>query len=380
MIKESRDFLFELLSTPSPTGFEEEIQHIVRSRMAPYADSIETDLHGNVIVALNPKAERRVMLAGHCDQIGFMVKHITKDGFVYLSPLGGIDAGVLLGAHVTIHSANGPVSGIFGRKPIHRQTSEERDRVKLDLDKMWVDIGAKDQKDAERRIAVGDPATFKLGVTELGPDLISAPGLDNRVGLFIAMETLRLCAEKRKKLAVGLYSVSTVQEEVGLRGARTAAYAVDPEVGIAIDVTHASDNPAEDNAKSVPCKLGKGPCFSRGPNTNPVVAEMLIAAAKKAKVPFQPAPSAQLLGNDANAIQVSRGGVATGSIGIPNRYMHTQVEVCSLSDIANSAAVLAGFVQAITPKTDFRPLRRNGTGSQKKGGERAAVKKSTRRR
>ena len=363
MQKDSKDFLYELLTTPSPTGFEEEIQHVVRTRMARYADSIETDLHGNVIVALNPKASRRVMLAGHCDQIGFMVKHITKDGFIYLSPLGGIDAGVLLGTHVTIHAKRGAVHGIFGRKPIHQQSAEERDRVKLDLDKMWVDIGAKTQKEAEKRIAIGDPVTFKLGVTELGPDLVSSPGLDNRVGLFVAMETLRLCAEE--KLAVGLYSVSTVQEEVGLRGARTAAFSVDPEVGIAIDVTHASDNPANDNAKAVPCTLGRGPCFSHGPNTNPVVADMLVAAAKKLKLPYQPAPSSQLLGNDANAIQVSRGGVATGSIGIPNRYMHTQVEVCSLSDLENAARVLAGFVRSISAKSDFRPMRALPKGKKK---------------
>jgi endoglucanase len=355
MQKESKDFLYELLTTPSPTGFEEEIQHVVRTRMERYADTIETDLHGNVIAAINPKAQRRVMLAGHCDQIGFMVKHITKDGFVYVSPLGGIDAGVLLGTHVTIHAKGGAINGIFGRKPIHQQSAEERDRVKLDLDKMWVDIGAKTQKEAEKRIAIGDPVTFKLGVTELGPDLVSSPGLDNRVGLFVAMETLRLCA--KEKLSVGLFSVSTVQEEVGLRGARTAAFSVDPEVGIAIDVTHASDNPANDNAKAVPCKLGSGPCFSHGPNTNPVVADMLVAAAKKLKIPYQPAPSAQLLGNDANAIQVSRGGVATGSIGIPNRYMHTQVEVCSLADLENAARVLAGFVKSISAKTDFRPMR-----------------------
>lgn len=355
MQKESKDFLFELLSTPSPTGFEEEIQHVVRTRMARYADSIETDLHGNVIVALNPKAPRRVMLAGHCDQIGFMVKHITKDGFIYVSPLGGIDAGVLLGTHVTIHAKSGPVSGIFGRKPIHQQSAEERDRLKLDLDKMWVDIGASNQKEAEKRVSIGDPVTFKLGVTELGSDLVSSPGLDNRVGLFVAMETLRLCT--KEKLSVGLYSVSTVQEEVGLRGARTAAFSIDPEIGIAIDVTHASDNPANENTKVVPCKLGSGPCFSHGPNTNPVVADMLVAAAKKGKIPYQPAPSSQLLGNDANAIQVSRGGVATGSIGIPNRYMHTQVEVCSLSDLENAARVLAGFIKAISPKTDFRPMK-----------------------
>lgn len=350
---EPKEFLYNLLNSPSPTGFEEQIQDVVRKRMKKYADSIETDLHGNVIVGVNTKAKRRVMLAGHCDQIGFMVKHIAKDGFVYLAALGGIDGGVLPGSYLTIWGEKGAVQGIFGRKPIHQQTGAERDQMKIDLDKFWVDIGAKNQKEAEKRIKVGDFATFKLGVTELSSDLICSPGLDDKVGLFIAMETARLCSES--KLNVAVYAASTVQEEVGLRGAKTAAYSIDPEVGIAIDVTHASDNPANENAKTVPCKLGEGPSIYAGPNINPVVYRMLVAAAKKNKLKSQIAPAAALLGNDANAIQVSKGGVAAASLGIPNRYMHTQIEVCSLADLESSAKLLAAFIKDIKPSTDFRP-------------------------
>jgi len=354
MEKDSKQFLYSLLKTPSPTGFEQDIQRVVRKHMERFADSVETDLHGNVIVGLNLKAPRKVMLAGHCDQIGLMVKHITKEGFIYVSALGGIDAGVLLGSKVVIHGANGPVPGVVGRKPIHTQNHEERDRMKLELDKIWIDIGAKNQRDAQRRIQIGDCATFELGVTELGSDLICSPGLDDKVGLFVAMEALRLCS--KAKLNVGLYAVSTVQEEVGLRGAKTSAYAIEPEVGIAVDVTFASDNPGNENTKAVPCKLGAGPAISRGPNTNPVVYKLLLAATKKARVPHQIEPSARLLGNDAAAIQVSKRGVATGSIGIPKRYMHTQVEVCSLKDLENSAKLIAQFVRDIGAKTDFRPM------------------------
>lgn len=353
MEKESRAFLDQLLTTPSPTGFEERIQALVRKRMTPFADTIESDLHGNLIVAINPDAEKRVMLAGHCDQIGFMITHISNEGFLYVSPLGGIDVGVLYGAQVTIHGEKGPVEGIFGRKPIHQQSAEERASMKLDISKVWIDIGAKNKKEAEKLVNIGDSATFKLGVMQLGSDFICAPGLDDRVGLFIVMEALRLC--KNSKLNVGLFSVSTVQEEVGLRGASTAAYTVNPEVGIAVDVTHASDNPASEGAKGVPCKLGAGPAICRGPNINPVVERLLVASAKKAKIPYQPAPSSRLLGNDANAMQVVRGGIAAGSIGVPNRYMHTQVEVCSLKDLENCAKLLAQFVKSITTKTDFRP-------------------------
>jgi tetrahedral aminopeptidase len=354
MKAEAKEFLFDLLRAPGPSGFEQPIQRVVRKWMEPVADLIEIDLHGNVIVALNPDAERRVMLAGHCDQIGFMVKHITEKGFIYVTPVGGIDAGVLPGSHVTIHgSKKGEVSGVFGRKPIHMQEQAERQKMNLDINKLWIDIGAKDKKEAEQYVEIGDPITFALGVTELRNDLICSPGVDDRSGLFVAMETLRRCAGK--KLNVGLYAVSTVQEEIGLRGARTAAYGIDPEVGIAIDVCHASDDPSNDDSKAIDCLLGKGPAITCGPNTNPEVRKALLAAAKKAKVSFQTSPVSRPLGNDANAMQVSRAGVATASIGIPNRYMHTQVEMCSLKDLDQSAALLAAFVQSITSKTSFIP-------------------------
>ncbi len=355
MNKESRDFLFELLTTPSPTGFEQNIQKVVRTHMKKYSDHLVTDLHGNLIVGLNTKATKRVMLAGHCDQIGFVVKHITKDGFVYVGSLGGIDAGVLPGSRVEIHSSKGKtVPGIFGRKPIHTQSGDERNNLKIDIEKNWIDIGAKNQKEAEKLIEIGDPATYKPEVMEVGKDFICGPGLDDRVGLFVAMETLKLCV--KAKLNVGLYSVSTVQEEVGLRGAHTSAFSVDPEVAIAIDVTHATDNPGNDNTKAVPCKLGAGPTVPRGPSINPVVAKMLSESAKKSKISYQPEPSGRLLGNDSSAMQISRAGIATGSIGIPNRYMHTQVEMCSLSDIENAAKLLAHFVKSIAKNTDFRPM------------------------
>lgn len=354
MDKKSKDFLFALLKTPSPTGYETKIQKVVREHMKPYADKMETDLHGNLSVGINLKASRRVMLAGHCDQIALIVKHITKEGFIYVAALGGIDVGVLPGSHVVVHGKGGSVPGIIGRKPIHQQSGDERGSLKLDIEKIWIDIGAKNQKEVEKTIEIGDPITFRPEILEFGKDLICAPGLDDRVGLFVAMEALKICS--KSKLSVGLYAVSTVQEEVGLRGAHTSAYGVDPEVGIAIDVTHTTDNPASENAKDVPCKLGAGPAIAKGPSVSPVVGKMLFDAAKKAKIAVQPLPSGKLLGTDASAMQIARAGVATASIGIPNRYMHTQVEVCSLSDLESAAELVAAFVKSIGNKTDFRPL------------------------
>jgi putative aminopeptidase FrvX len=353
MQKDSREFLYKLLKTPSPTGHEQKVQRIVRSRMEKYADLIETDYHGNVICAINPAAKIKVMLAGHCDQIGMMVTHITDKGFIYFQALGGIDTGVLEGATVTIHAEEEEVTGVIGRKPIHIQKPEERGKGVSDINLLWIDTGMSSKKDVEKVIKIGDPITFKLGVTELNSDLVCSPGMDNKVGLFVAMETLRLCAAK--KIKVGLFAASTVQEEVGLRGAKTAAYRIQPDVGIAIDVTHANDNPATPAEKSVPISLGAGPCIARGPNINPVVEKKLIEAAKKSKIPYQLEPNPRLLGNDANVIQVNGAGVAAASLEIPNRYMHTQVEICSMKDLDNAAKLLANFVAGLTERSDFVP-------------------------
>ena len=353
MNQDSKKFLYKLLNTPSPVGSEEAIQKVVKTRMKKYAKTIETDVHGNLIVGINTKAKRSIMLAGHCDQIGFMVRHIDEHGCLAIDPLGGLDPVVLPGTHVIIQGKKGPVEGVFGKKAIHLVKPEQRKKPHVDYDKLWIDIGAKDKKEAERLVEIGDSGTFKLGVTELRNNIVVGPGLDDKVGVYVVMEALRLCA--RKKLNVAVYAVSTVQEEVGLRGATTSAFGIDPDVGIAVDVTHAFDNPAKPPRKTPPCDLGKGPTIVRGPNINPIVEKMLFAAAKQAKIKVQPSPAAGLQGNDSRAIQVTRAGVATGCVGIPNRYMHTQVEMVNIKDLGNAAKLLATFIQNIGVRTDFRP-------------------------
>lgn len=353
MKAEPQKFLYQLLKTPSPTGNEQALQRIVKKRMSAYADTIEHDVYGNLMVALNPKAPRKVLLAGHCDQIGFIVKHLTKDGYIYVDALGGIDTTVLPGASVVISTKSGLVPGVIGHKPIHLQPLDKRGKLSLSISGVFIDIGARDQKDAERRVRIGDTAVFTPSVTELSKDLISAPGLDNRVGVFVVMEALRLCA--RAKLAVGLYAVSTVQEEVGARGVITSTFSIDPEIGIAVDVTHANDHPAHTDDKAPPCKLARGPVIARGPNTNPPLVNRLLETAKKARIPQQLSIVGGLLGNDARQIQITRSGVATAAIGIPQRYMHTQAEICSLKDLENSARLIAEFVKSLKPNFDFRP-------------------------
>lgn len=349
---ESFAFLKALVEAPSPSGFEQPTQRIVRKRMKPIANNITTDVHGNVICVLNPKGSPRVMLAGHCDQIGLMIKHIDESGFLFVRPIGGIDPSVLPGTRVTISGKTGPVPGIIGRKPVHLLKQEERG-AKSALRDMWVDIGAKNKKDALRHVSIGDPLVFRLGMAKLNNNICVSPGFDNKTGTFVVMEALRLASKMKLKCA--LFAVSTVQEEIGLRGAATACFGIDPLVGIAVDVTHATDYPDIDKRISGDLRLNAGAVIAVGANINPKVSDMLIATAKKKRIPYQIDAEPGATGTDANALQISRAGVAAGLVSIPNRYMHTQVEAISLTDLEACAKVIAETVAQITPRTDFIP-------------------------
>ena len=252
---------------------------------------------------------------------------------------------------MTIWTANGPVPAVIARKPIHLLTPAERKQV-VKLTDLWLDIGAKNKEEASGLVCVGDPVTLQLGYQEMRNGLANSPGMDNKTGLWVVMEALRRSAGR---LSCGLYSVSTVQEEIGLRGARTSAYGIDPMVGIAVDVTHATDCPTIDKRQHGDIKLGGGPVIARGPNMNPVVTDLLIATAKKHEIPFQLKAIGRATPNDANSIQITRGGVAAGLVAIPNRYMHSAVETISLSDIDHAANLLAEFAAGLTGEEDFTP-------------------------
>ena len=359
MERATREFLYELLRTPSPTGWEQPVQRLIHDHLKGVAHSIEPDVHGNLILALNPRAKRKVMLAGHCDQIGFLVKYISPEGYLYLDPIGGTDYGVILGEHLMVHTRSGTIEAVVGRKPVHLQQGPEVQQIPAGS-KIWLDVGARDEKQVRERINVGDYVTFRLGVTELQNNFVAAPGLDNKAGLFVCLEALRRCA--RLKCEIGLYVVSTVQEEIGSRGAATATSRIEPDVGIAVDVIPATDDPGYDlpPQRYVPCKLGQGPTISTGPNTTPVVEKMLVDAAAGQDVPWQPDPSGKTAANDARMIQIGDSGVAVASVGIPQRNMHTQVEIVSLDDVDHAVKLLVGFIQSVNEKTDFRPFYFNG--------------------
>jgi endoglucanase len=345
-------FLKQLLETPSPSGYERAVQNLVRTWAGQHADDVRTDRHGNVFAVLNPGGQPRLMLAGHCDQIGLMVQHIDDNGFLYVQPIGGWDMQILLGQNLTVWTKDGPLSAVVSRRPPHLLTNEERNKVPQFTD-IWVDIGAKDRKEAEALVTPGDPLTFALGYRELRNRLAVAPAMDDKVGLWTVMEALRLL--RGRVLQAAVYCVSTVQEEVGLRGATTSTYGIHPTVGVAVDVCHATDTPGNDKKQVGDIRLGGGPALFRGPNINPSVFERLYQAAREHKIPVQIKGAPRGTGTDANVMQLSRDGVATGLVGIPNRYMHSPVEVVALEDLEQGARLLAEFCASVTLQMEWNP-------------------------
>ena len=352
MNKDSLSFLKDLMRQPSPSGFEVPAQKVVKARMKAVADTVATDVHGNVTGMLNAKASLKVMLAGHVDEIGLMITHIDANGYIYMAAIGGMDPAVIVGQRVCLLSARGTVRGVVGRKPIHLMDAADKSK-EIKIDDLWIDIGAKNKKDAQKAVAVGDPIVIHPDFIEMRNELVSSRAFDDRIGAWVVTEVLR--ALKGRKLNVAVFAVSTVQEEIGLRGAITSAYNIHPDAGIAVDVGFTADYPGGDPKKVGDVSLGKGPILHIGANINPVLGQMLIVTAKKRRIPYQMQAEPRGTGTDANPIQLARGGCAAALVSVPNRYMHTPVEVVSLKDLDNTVALIAATLLDLRGNESFIP-------------------------
>ncbi len=355
MKKTTFDFLSRLLNSISVSGYEDEAARIWQKEAEGFADEIRRDTHGNSDAVIHPGGSPRIMLSGHYDEIGFLITHISEDGFCWIQPVGGWDSQIPQGQHVLIQGKKGRVPGVIGKCPVHLLKAEQRNKV-VKLDELWVDIGVSSRKEAEKLVSIGDPLVMAQSIRRLEGNIVAGRGFDNRVGAFTVLEAARLLAILKPKAEI--HAVATVQEEIGLRGARTAAYGIDPQVGIAVDVTFATDHPSMGDAvkKYGNVKIGKGVVITRGPNVNPKLFELMVNTAKKEKIAYQINVESRATGTDANAIQVSRAGVATGLLSIPNRYMHTPCELVSLDDLTAAAELMAHTCARITAKTNFIPF------------------------
>ncbi len=348
-------FLKELVETPSPSGFEQPAQRVIRRELEPVADEVRTDVMGNVIACVRGAGENlpRVMLAGHCDEIGFMVKYIDDSGFLWFAPIGGVDAHLVPGQRVRVHGPAGPVLGVIGKKPIHLMETKDRETV-VKFKSMFIDLGCSDRASAEALVAVGDPVTFAVGLERLQGDRVISRAFNDKMGAYLVA---RVLAEVRRRgpAPVDLYGVSTVQEEIGLRGGTTSAWGVAPDVGIAVEVGFATDFPDIDKKEIGEIKVGQGPIIARGANINPALFELLLRTAREEGIPVQVMGAPRATGTDANVMQLTRGGVATALVSVPLRYMHTPVEMLSLSDLEQTVRLLAGLVYRIGSRESFIP-------------------------
>jgi len=334
---ERRAFLDRLLETPSPSGFETRGQRVWIDYVSEFADDVWTDDYGNA-VAVHAGGGTELAFAGHADEIGYIVRRIDDDGFVRLGRIGGADRTVSKGQHVTIH-ADEPVAGVVGQTAIHlRESDEERyDNV----DEQYVDVGAADGDEAESLVSVGDPVTVSTTVEDLHGSRLAARGMDNRIGVWAAAEGLRRAVEADADATV--YAVSTIQEEVGLQGARMVGADLEPDAVVAIDVTHATDSPGVPDGRRGPVELGGGPVVARGSANHPVLVELArnVAAATDVDVQLQAAGSRT--GTDADAFYTAAGGTPALNVGLPNRYMHTPVEVIDANDLSDLATLLGAM-------------------------------------
>ena len=344
MDKEALSFLKSLVSVIGPSGFEEDAVSLWKKRTEKFSQNIKIDVNGNCIASLNEGADIRIMLAGHIDEIGFMIKYIDKDGFLYFSPIGGIDLHLISGQRVKIKTKSGEILGVIGKKPVHLMEDKEKKEVG-NIENFWIDIGAGSEKEALSKISIGDVAVIAVDFDNLEGDNVVAKSFDDKCGAFVVSEVIKNLADE--KFSASVYGVATVQEEIGLRGAKTSAYGVSPDIGVAVDVTFATDHPDMDKKKSGDIKLGFGPVIARGPNIHPEIFRLLIETAKKENIPYQIEAIPRSTGTDANVIQLTKSGVKTGLISIPLRYMHTPVEVINLKDLENASKLIKGAILQI---------------------------------
>ena len=350
MREASYEFLKRLLSTPGPSGNEGAAAKVWREEAGGFAE-VRGDKMGNSFATIGAGGSPRMMLSGHIDEIGVMITHIDDQGLLHFTGVGGWDSQVLVGNRVRIQTANGEIVGVVGKKAIHLMEAEERKKVSQ-IKNLWIDVGARDGDEAKGMVRVGDVGVLDQALLELPNGRIASRSLDNRMGAFVVLEALRLLSEE-DGITPEVVAVASVQEEIGLYGARGAAFGLDPDAAIAVDVTHATDTPGVSKNEHGDHALGSGPVITRASVLSPIVSDGLVAAAEEAGIAYTLEADSRSTGTDADAIHFTRAGIATGLISCPNRYMHSPNEMVDLEDLENCARLISAYVKTLGEDTDF---------------------------
>ena len=349
-------FLARLLDAAGPSGFEVDAARLWRAEAETFADSVTTDVSGNTVATVNPKGRPRIMLAGHIDEIGLQVTHIDEDGFLYIAGIGGWDPQVLVGQRVKILGPPDGILGVVGKKAIHLQKVDERKSAST-IDQLWVDVGVGSAAEAEALgLRVGDAMVIDAAMVSLAGDRIASRAIDNRIGAYVVLEALRHLADASPMASA--VAVATLQEEIGGGaggGARSSAFGLEPDAALVVDVTFSTDVPNIEKKVLGEHRLGGGPVLSRGSAAHPVVFERLVEVAGAEGIPHTIQAAPRSTRTDADSIYLTRSGVPTGLVSVPNRYMHSPNEMVSLSDLESTARLLAAFVASLNGDTDFTP-------------------------
>jgi putative aminopeptidase FrvX len=353
MREPSLQFLRSLVNTPSPSGHEVRGQRVWLDYVRPLAEESFSDAYGNCVAILNKGGSPRLMLAGHADEIAMAVNYITEDGYIHVRKMGGVDAAITRAQRVVIHTRIGPVKAVVGNVAPHLMR-QEGDAKPPKIHDLFLDIGAGSRKEAAKLVRVGDPITLVDEFEVLRDDLVVARAFDNRIGTFAVAETLRLLKESAGRLKPEICAVSNVQEEVGTFGARQIAYSLKPDIALVVDVTHATDYPTVNKAQHGDVKIGAGPTLTHGGCNHPEVVARLESVARSKKIPLQHEAMSSTGGTDTDAIFWTRGGIASALVSLPNRYMHSPVELVSLKDLERIPELLAGFALSLKRGEEFR--------------------------
>ena len=341
---EAPQFLVDLLDARSPTGAEYEAQEVVDRHIEAEVDEYRRDTMGNRFATVNPSGDPKLLLAGHIDELGLIITYINDKGFVYFDTLGGHDKSMISGRRVSILTKGGVVKGVTGKRAIHLMSAADRKKVP-ETHEIWIDLGVKSREEAENLVRIGDPAVYDQSFELIRGTVGVARAFDDKAGAYAVLEAVRRLA--KGKLAARVTAAATTQEEIGTRGAMTAANSENPDFAIAVDVGHATDSPDCDPRKYGSFQQGAGPIVCRGPNINPLVFERIIDCAEKAKIPYQIEADPRPTGTDARAIQVAQAGIATGLLSIPLRYMHTPSEMVDLEDIEHTVQLLVAVARSL---------------------------------
>jgi putative aminopeptidase FrvX len=353
MRPQSLEFLKTLVNTPSPVGHETRGQRVWLDYAKQFAEETFSDAYGNCVAVLNKGRGPRIMLAGHADEIAMAVNYIDDNGFLYVKRMGGVDAAIMKAQRVQIHTRSGPVKAVVGNVAPHL-SKQEGDPKPPKIHEIFLDIGVSNRKEAEKLVRIGDPITLVDEFDMLRGDLAVARAFDNRIGTFAVAETLRLLKESKVKLNAEICAVSNVQEEVGLLGARQIAYSLKPDIALVVDVTHATDYPTVNKSQHGDIKLGGGPTLTHGGCNHPDVVSRLEDVAAKKKNSIQPEAMSATSGTDTDVIFWTRGGIASALISLPNRYMHSPVEVINLADLEKIPELMAAFCHSVKRGEEFK--------------------------